>query len=84
MLITEIPDLFCIFPCSSVVHLEIDNRKCSESSGECFANTDEVASFLAAAHIKADLPYPLVSVNSSELFIPYCKLKMQPVHEICA
>lgn len=80
----EIPDLFCIFPCSSIVYLEIDNRKCSESSAECFSKIEEVASFLAAAHIKADLPYPLVSVNSSELFVPYCKIKMQPVHEICA
>uniref|UniRef100_A0A674MY80 Notch receptor 2 n=1 Tax=Takifugu rubripes TaxID=31033 RepID=A0A674MY80_TAKRU len=41
----------------SVVHLEIDNRKCSESSGECFSKTEEVASFLAAAHIKLFVPY---------------------------
>jgi len=50
--------------CSSVVHLEIDNRKCTQSSSHCFSDTDEVASFIAAAHIKADLPYPLVSVRS--------------------
>lgn len=56
------------FLCRSVVYLEIDNRKCSQSSGDCFSNTDEVASFIAAAHIKADLPYPLMSVNSSKLF----------------
>lgn len=64
------------------MHLEIDNRKCSESSGECFSNTDEVASFIAAAHIKANLPYPLVSVNSSKLFIAYCKFKMQTMRSV--
>lgn len=65
--IVLIPNYFCIFPCRSVVYLEIDNRKCSESSGECFSNIDEAASFIAAAHIKDGLRYPLVSVNSSKL-----------------
>lgn len=53
--------------CRSFVYLEIDNRKCSESSDECFSNTHEAASFIAAAHIKDGLRYPLVSVNSSKL-----------------
>lgn len=48
----------------SVVHLELDNRECSQSSLDCFSNTNEAASFIAAAHIKADLPYPLVTVDS--------------------
>ncbi len=47
-----------------MVHLEIDNRECSQSSVDCFSNTEEAAAFIAAAHIKAELPYPLVSVNS--------------------
>lgn len=62
----QVPNYFCIFTCRSIVHLEIDNRKCPESSGECFSKIDEAASFLAAANIKDDLPYPLVSVNSSK------------------
>lgn len=57
---------FYVFLCRSKVFLEIDNRECSQRSVDCFSNTNEVASFLAAAHIKADLPYPLVSVNSSK------------------
>lgn len=49
----------------SVVHLDIDNRECSKSSSSnCFSNTSTAASFIAAAHIKGDLPYPLVSVSS--------------------
>ncbi|KAE8294283.1 Neurogenic locus notch-like protein 2 [Larimichthys crocea] len=54
----------------SVVHLEIDNRKCSENSDDCFSNTNEAASFLAAAHIKAELPYPLVDVKSDPTVSP--------------
>uniref|UniRef100_A0AAQ6IFM0 Notch receptor 2 n=1 Tax=Anabas testudineus TaxID=64144 RepID=A0AAQ6IFM0_ANATE len=48
----------------SEVYLEIDNRECSQSSVNCFSNTNETASFIAAAHIKSELPYPLVSVRS--------------------
>uniref|UniRef100_A0A673CQ13 Notch receptor 2 n=1 Tax=Sphaeramia orbicularis TaxID=375764 RepID=A0A673CQ13_9TELE len=48
----------------SVVHLEIDNRECSQRSVNCFSNINEAASFIAAAHIKADLQYPLESVRS--------------------
>lgn len=58
---------FAFSLCRSFVYLEIDNRKCSESSKECFSNTHEAASFIAAAHIKDGLRYPLVSVNSSKL-----------------
>lgn len=47
-----------------MVHLLIDNRECSQKTEDCFSNTNEAAAFIAAAHIKADLPYPLVSVNS--------------------
>ncbi|MED6258264.1 hypothetical protein ATANTOWER_005028, partial [Ataeniobius toweri] len=55
----------------SVVHLEIDNRECSKSSSSnCFSNTSTAASFIAAAHIKADLPYPLVSVSSDPTVEP--------------
>lgn len=59
-----------------MVYLEIDNRECSQSSVDCFSNTDEVASFLAAAHIKAQLRYPLVSVKSSKSFSSKKNLKM--------
>uniref|UniRef100_A0A3B3ZAP4 Uncharacterized protein n=1 Tax=Periophthalmus magnuspinnatus TaxID=409849 RepID=A0A3B3ZAP4_9GOBI len=45
------------------VYLEIDNRECFQRSPTCFSNINEAASFIAAAHIKADLPYPLVSIG---------------------
>lgn len=48
------------------MYLEIDNRGCSERSVDCFTTVNEVASYLAAAHIKAQLPYPLESVASSK------------------
>lgn len=48
----------------SEVHLELDNRECSQSSAHCFSNINEAASFIAAAHMKAELPYPLVSVTA--------------------
>lgn len=48
----------------SQVYLEIDNRECAQRSSNCFANVQEAASFVAAAYIKSDLPYPLVSVRS--------------------
>lgn len=54
----------------SVVHLELDNRECAQSSVDCFSNTNEAASFIAAAHMKAQLPYPLVSVNSDPTVEP--------------
>lgn len=50
------------------MYLEIDNRGCSERSVDCFSTVNEVASYLAAAHIKAQLPYPLESVASSKSF----------------
>lgn len=46
----------------SQVYLEIDNRECSQRSSTYFLNINEAASFIAAAHIKADLPDLLVSV----------------------
>lgn len=50
------------------MYLEIDNRGCSQRSVDCFSTVNEVASYLAAAHIKAQLPYPLESVTSSKSF----------------
>uniref|UniRef100_A0A1A8MEX5 Notch homolog 2 n=1 Tax=Nothobranchius pienaari TaxID=704102 RepID=A0A1A8MEX5_9TELE len=46
----------------SEVHLEIDNRECLKASSHCFPNTSVAASFIAAEHIKAEMPYPLMSV----------------------
>uniref|UniRef100_A0A673W043 Notch receptor 2 n=1 Tax=Salmo trutta TaxID=8032 RepID=A0A673W043_SALTR len=48
----------------SKVYLEIDNRKCSERSMDCFSSTELAASFIAAEYLKSELPYPVVSVNS--------------------
>lgn len=62
------------------MHLELDNRKCSQkSTNNCFSNTNEAASFIAAAHIKADLRYPLVSVKSSKSFTSSWNFKVQLV-----
>lgn len=53
-----------LFLYRSKVYLEIDNRECAQSSVDCFSNTDQAASFIAAAHLRAELPYPVVSVSS--------------------
>lgn len=46
--------------------LEIDNRQCAQNSDDCFSNTDQAASYIAAEYVKrvGPLPYPLVSVSS--------------------
>ena len=49
---------------SSKVFLEIDNRECAQSEADCFLQTEQAASFIAAEHLRAELPYPLVSVTS--------------------
>ena len=56
-----------LWPCSSRVYLEIDNRECAQSSEDCFSLMEQAASFIAAEHLRAELPYPLFSVTS-ELF----------------
>lgn len=57
--------------CRSKVYLEIDNRKCSERSMDCFSSTELAASFIAAEYLKSALPYPVVSVDSKSLsFFP--------------
>lgn len=67
------------------MHLELDNRECSQkSTNNCFSNTNEAASFIAAAHIKdellaAELPYPLVSVRSSKSLTSSWNYKVQLV-----
>uniref|UniRef100_A0A8B9KKB2 Notch receptor 2 n=1 Tax=Astyanax mexicanus TaxID=7994 RepID=A0A8B9KKB2_ASTMX len=49
----------------SKVYLEIDNRQCAQNSEECFTSTNLAASYIAAEYLKADLPYPLFSVDSN-------------------
>ena len=44
--------------------MEIDNRECAQSGADCFSQTEQAASFIAAEHLRAELPYPLVSVTS--------------------
>lgn len=48
----------------SKVHLEIDNRQCTQTFGECFSSTDLAASYIAAESLKAELHYPVFSVDS--------------------
>lgn len=46
------------------MYLEIDNRQCTQAFSECFSNTDLAASYIAAESLKAELHYPVFSVDS--------------------
>lgn len=48
----------------SKVHLEIDNRQCSQHSKECISSADQAAAFIAAENLKSELSYPVHSVSS--------------------
>lgn len=48
----------------STVYLEIDNRQCSQNSGECISDTDQAAAIIAAEFLTSELQYPLYSVDS--------------------
>uniref|UniRef100_A0A6Q2XNC4 Notch receptor 3 n=1 Tax=Esox lucius TaxID=8010 RepID=A0A6Q2XNC4_ESOLU len=51
----------------SVVYLEIDNRLCSQDSGDCFSSADTAADYLGALKVTGMLdkfPYPLREVRS--------------------
>lgn len=48
----------------SKVHLEIDNRQCSQHLEECISSADQAAAFIAAEYLKSELSYPVYSVGS--------------------
>ncbi|KAL8174551.1 UNVERIFIED_CONTAM: Neurogenic locus notch protein 1 [Gekko kuhli] len=50
----------------SIVHLEIDNRQCIQSSSQCFQSTTDVAAFLGALASlgNLDIPYKIEAVKS--------------------
>lgn len=48
----------------SKVHLEIDNRQCSQHLDECISSADQAAAFIAAEYLTSELPYPVYSVDS--------------------
>ncbi|XP_032993593.1 neurogenic locus notch homolog protein 1 isoform X2 [Lacerta agilis] len=52
--------------CGSIVHLEIDNRQCVQSSSQCFQSTTDVAAFLGALASRGslDIPYKIEAVKS--------------------
>lgn len=50
----------------SIVHLEIDNRQCFQSSSQCFQSATDVAAFLGAlaSHGNLNIPYKIEAVKS--------------------
>ncbi|XP_015681067.1 neurogenic locus notch homolog protein 1, partial [Protobothrops mucrosquamatus] len=50
----------------SIVHLEIDNRQCVQSSSQCFQSATDVAAFLGALASSGnlDIPYKIEAVKS--------------------
>ncbi|KAL7828969.1 hypothetical protein SRHO_G00326030 [Serrasalmus rhombeus] len=59
----------------SKVYLVIDNRQCAQSSSDCLSSADLAASFLAAEYLKAELPYPILAVQSD----PVISVPVQPL-----
>uniref|UniRef100_A0A8C2GDN5 Notch receptor 2 n=1 Tax=Cyprinus carpio TaxID=7962 RepID=A0A8C2GDN5_CYPCA len=54
----------------SKVHLEIDNRQCSQHLDECISSADQAAAFIAAEYLTSELPYPVYSVDSPGPHMP--------------
>lgn len=66
--------------CRSIVHLEIDNRLCSQNSGECFPSAESAAEYLGglAATDQLRFPYPLQAVSSE--YRPHAPLRHITLH----
>uniref|UniRef100_A0A8D2LRZ6 Neurogenic locus notch homolog protein 1 n=1 Tax=Varanus komodoensis TaxID=61221 RepID=A0A8D2LRZ6_VARKO len=58
-------------PGASIVHLEIDNRQCLQSSSQCFQSTTDVAAFLGALASlgNLDIPYKIEAVKTIECLL---------------